>query len=159
MTVLVGIAVGKIELFVETVETTVVEIARHLAVRDIVKREYIHVESPYPFQMETLHYSGVAILQLGEIARIAVVGRERHHSKPVIEPLRGVFHEDVIILARHTHVYIIIPWNKTLVTDGSQERTGYHIVSQAMLTAHLIDRNEKSQALELEFPYTVWFKT
>ena len=69
------------------------------------------------------------------------------------------FQETLIIRTAHADIKIVIPWNKTLVTDGSQERTGYHIVSQAMLTAHLIDRYEKAQALELEFPYTVWFKT
>ena len=91
-------------------------------------------------KMGFFEHSGVGIHNLGERQMIIGTVLAAYHLILFRKPLRCMSKEFIIVIERHSHIGIIVPGDKALVTHSSKHRASYKKIPQSLFTTHLVER-------------------
>lgn len=104
-----------------------------------VKRKYVNVGSAQIRQLHSFDNGGVGILYLGKRLRIVLVGFVAYYFQIGRQPFFLMLNELVVVGAGHGDVHIIVPWDESPVTHGTEKGSCENVVTQIVLTAGLVD--------------------
>ena len=139
MSVAVGVAVEEILHFLQIEVAGEVETLQEGIGRHAVEREDVDVYAAYVAQVHALDECCAGVLYLGEGQGIVGVGLVADDFQWSGHPVVGMLHEQVVVLARHAYVKVVVPGDESFVAHGSEECACNDVVSQVVSLAYLLD--------------------
>ena len=116
--------------------------AAQLLLWHTVNREHIDIDTSEIPQMKTFDECCCGILNLSERQGITFVGLAAHKLHLFWQPLPGMGYQLLIVGTGHGNVDIIIPWDKPLMSHGSEYRACPDIIGESMLFTGSIDSRQ-----------------
>lgn len=141
MTTLIRVTVTHIQQSVQYLVSRKMKTAKHTAVRYGIQHPYINIYTAYLIITPTLYQRRTAVNHLAQLSWAILTCRRTHELIRRRKQIRDYPGKALIVRTEKGDVYIVIPWDTSLMTDCPQQSAVRKKIRDIISTAYLVYLN------------------